>query len=120
MGIAILALALLLMMKKNGVTVPPAGVSRITERIYYPTPGVETIQYVPVGVPRISGVGYRTRDLARMAVEFEDRLEENKEDIKTWEREHPTAIPVMTRAISYRAFLQEKPVKVTTGVYEIR
>lgn len=75
------------------------------------------------------GFTYRTQGLAKLAVAFEEHLEEKQEEIEDYEKKRrkrsaaagvAPPIPVLTKAISYRAFLQEKPVKVTTGVYEIR
>ena len=100
---AIVALGVLLMMSRGVTTTAPGGIYR--------------------------GVSYRTQGLAGLAVAFEENLEENKEEIEDYEkkrrRRSVTAgvappIPVLTKAISYRAFLAEKPVRVTTGVYEIR
>lgn len=75
------------------------------------------------------GFTYRTQGLAKLAVAFEEHLEDNEQEIEIYEKKRRSSakargvappIPVLTKAISYRAFLQEKPVKVTTGVYEIR
>lgn len=102
---AIVALGVLLMMSRGGVTT------------------------APVGTPWIGGYTYRTPELAKLAVAFEENLEENKGEIEDYEKKRrrrsvtrgvAPPVPVLTKAISYRAFLQEKPVRVTTGVYEIR
>lgn len=124
-GIALLGLALLYMLsgkRKNGVP-PMNGVNGVPW-----TPKVNG--YVaPLVTPQIGGVTYRTPELLEMAVKFEEHLEENKGEIEVYERKRRAAsktagtappVPVLTKAIAYRAFLQEKPVRVTTGVYAIR
>ncbi len=51
--------------------------------------------------------------------QFEETLEENIE-ASTKRAKATGAIPPRTKAIAIRSFLKEKPVKVITGVYEIR
>ena len=137
-GIALLGLALLYMLsKKNGV--PKNGINGVpwTPKVngingvpWTPTVTPSVNGYVaPLVTPQIGGVTYRTPELLEMAVKFEEHLEENKGEIEVYERKRRAAsvaagvappIPVLTKAIAYRAFLQEKPVRVTTGVYAIR
>ena len=81
--------------------------------------GISTIPVTTNGGPTIPA----------LAVAFEEHLEENKEEIEEYERKRrkrsvargvAPPIPVLTKALAYRAFLQEKPVRVTRGVYPIR
>jgi len=104
MGIAILGLALLYIMgKKNGVIPATA----------------------PAYTPWIGGYEYRTPQLLEIAVRFEDYLETHETEIEDFEKKRRLTyrvppIPVKTKAIAYRAFIQEKPVKRVPGVYQIR
>ena len=108
MGIALLGLGLVYLLSKKKVN------------------GATT---VPISTPHIGGYTYSTPGLAKMAVAFEEHLEENKEEIEVYEQTRrrksvaagvAPPIPVLTKAIAYRSHLQEKPVEVRTGVYDIR